>query len=91
MNLSNQIAPLLAVAIVIFIRRSYGIQPAYVCVFQIALLQTLCQNLNGLSLQAEISWSVVWSHFVVAPFLQGAGPRKVAFFAAVIHGACRAV
>lgn len=51
--------------------RSYGIQPAYVCIFQIALLQTLCQNLNGLSLQAEISWSVVWSHFVVAPFLQG--------------------
>lgn len=51
--------------------RSYGIQPSYVCVFQIALLQTLCQNLNGLSLQAEISWSVVWSHFVVAPFLQG--------------------
>ena len=51
--------------------RSYGIQPAYVCIFQIALLQTLSQNLNGLSLQAEISWSVVWSHFVVAPFLQG--------------------
>eukprot|EP00438_Fugacium_kawagutii_P032024 Skav203161 [mRNA] locus=scaffold371:75449:76379:+ [translate_table: standard] len=51
--------------------RSYGIQPSYVCLFQIALLQTLSEILGGLSLQAEISWSVVWSHFVVAPFLQG--------------------
>lgn len=51
--------------------RAYGIQPAYVCLFQIALLQTLSEILGGLSLQAEISWSVVWSHFVVAPFLQG--------------------
>ena len=65
----NQVTPQSSFLIV---RRSYGIQPSYVCVFQIALLQTLCQNLNGLSLQAEISWSVVWSHFVVAPFLQGA-------------------
>ena len=51
--------------------RSYGIQPGYVCMFQIALLQTVNTILNGLPLQAEISWSVVWSHFVVAPFLSG--------------------
>ncbi|CAK8991717.1 unnamed protein product [Durusdinium trenchii] len=51
--------------------RSYGVEPEYVCMFQIALLQTVSTILNGLSLQAEISWSVVWSHFVVAPFLAG--------------------
>lgn len=51
--------------------QSYGVEPEYVCMFQIALLQTVSTILNGLSLQAEISWSVVWSHFVVAPFLAG--------------------
>ncbi|CAJ1410728.1 unnamed protein product [Effrenium voratum] len=51
--------------------RAYGIQPSYICLFQIALLQTLSTKLSGLSLHAEIAWSVVWSHFVVAPFLSG--------------------
>lgn len=50
----------------------YGLlRPYHICLFQIALLETLSNSLRGLSLSAEISWSVVWSHFIVAPFLEG--------------------
>ena len=39
--------------------RHYGIKPQYLCLFQLSILNTLDDQLNGLSLHSEIAWSVV--------------------------------
>lgn len=51
--------------------RHYGIKPQYLCLFQLSILNTLDDQLNGLSLHSEIAWSVVWTNFVTTSFLRG--------------------
>lgn len=49
----------------------YGIKPQYLCLFQLSILNTLAEQLNGLSLHSEIAWSVVWTNFITTNFLRG--------------------
>ena len=45
--------------------RQYGIKPQYLCLFQLSILNTLADQLNGLSLHSEIAWSVApWLKFI---------------------------
>eukprot|EP00913_Durusdinium_trenchii_P022628 g21251.t1 len=48
--------------------QNYGIKPAHLCLFQLAILNTLEMQLKGLS---EVAWSVVWTYFVTSSFLRG--------------------
>ena len=50
---------------------SYGVHPSHLCIFQLALLRALSNRLKGLPADAEMAWSVVWLHFIAAPFTQG--------------------
>ena len=50
---------------------NYGVHPTHMCIFQLALLRALSNRLKGLPADAEMAWSVVWLHFIAAPFTQG--------------------
>ncbi|CAJ1342514.1 unnamed protein product [Effrenium voratum] len=51
--------------------KAYGVRPTFLGLFELALMETINHQVNGLSLRGELAWAMIWGHYVVLPLLHG--------------------